>query len=52
MSACLTQRPTPIPYAQLPDFAEGEKASEINQAVTPFPALTPPIAPNEYLGCP
>lgn len=38
--------------AQLPDLAGGEKASETNQAVTSFSALTPPIAPNGYLGCP
>lgn len=39
-------------YAWLPDLAGGEKASETNQAVTSFFALTPPIAPNGYLGCP
>ena len=39
-------------YAWLPDLAGGEKAFETNQAVTSFFALTPPIAPNGYLGCP
>lgn len=48
VSNCLTQvLPPTATFAQLPDFAGGEKT----QAVAPFPALTPPISPNEYLDC-